>query len=242
MSDSKLNIAIIGASGGIGSALVRILARQDNVGSIHACSRSRLNFALPNVFTQHIDLEDENTIEQAAVEGSTQNPYDLVIVATGILHDGVVQPEKALRDLSAEKFSRVFSINTIGPALVAKHYLPQLNKDRRSLFAAITARVGSISDNHLGGWYAYRASKAALNMIIRNASIEMARRNKAAIIVGLHPGTVESELSEPFRKHVPQEKLFTPEYSATRLLSVINDLKPEDNGKFFAWDGTGILP
>jgi len=242
MSDSKLNIAIIGASGGIGSALVRALAKQDNVDSIHACSRSRLNFALPNVFTQHIDLEDENTIEQAAIAGSTQNPYDLVIVATGILHDGVVQPEKALRDLSAEKFFRVFSINTIGPALVAKHYLPRLNKDRRSLFAAITARVGSISDNHLGGWYAYRASKAALNMIIRNASIEMARRNKAAIIVGLHPGTVKSELSEPFRKHVPQEKLFTPEYSATQLLTVIKQLSAEDSGKFFAWDGTRILP
>ena len=163
-------------------------------------------------------------------------------MANGILHDEGLTPEKSLRDLSAEKFQRIFEVNTVTPALIAKHFLPKLNREQTSIFAALSARVGSISDNQLGGWYAYRASKAALNMIIKNAAIEIGRRNKQAIIVGLHPGTVDSNLSKPFQGNVADGKLFTPEYSAEKLLDVLENLSPEQTGKCFAWDGQEILP
>ena len=147
-----------------------------------------------------------------------------------------------MRDLSAEKFHRIFDANTVTPALIAKYFLPKLNASAPSVFAALSARVGSVSDNHLGGWYAYRASKAALNMVIKNASIEIARRNTHAVVVGLHPGTVDSDLSKPFQSHVPNGQLFTAEYSAERLLEVLKNLKPEQTGKCFAWDGQEVLP
>ena len=126
--------------------------------------------------------------------------------------------------------------------MIAKHFLPKLNRENLSIFAAISARVGSISDNYLGGWYAYRASKSALNMIIKNAAIEIGRRNKNAVIVGLHPGTVDSKLSKPFQGNIPHNKLFTPEYSAKKLLEVISTLKPWQSGKCWAWDGTEVDP
>jgi NAD(P)-dependent dehydrogenase (short-subunit alcohol dehydrogenase family) len=131
-------------------------------------------------------------------------------------------------------------INTIGPALTMKYFASKLKKDRKSVIAALSARVGSISDNHLGGWYGYRASKAALNMIIRTASIEVARRNKQACVVGLHPGTVDTSLSKPFHDHVPEGKLFAPEYAASQLLNVLNNLTARDTGYVFAYDGQKI--
>ena len=123
----------------------------------------------------------------------------MVLVATGILHDEVFMPEKSLKDLSAEKFIHLFLVNSVLPAIIAKHFIPRLNQKKRSVFAALSARVGSISDNKMGGWYSYRASKSALNMIIKNVAIETARKNEQAIIVGLHPGTVDSNLSRPFQ-------------------------------------------
>jgi NAD(P)-dependent dehydrogenase (short-subunit alcohol dehydrogenase family) len=165
-----------------------------------------------------------------------------VIVATGLLHDGELVPEKSLRDLSAEKFLRLFEVNTILPALVGKYFLPKLNRENKSIFAALSARVGSISDNQLGGWYAYRASKAALNMIIKNAAIEIGRQNKQAVIVGLHPGTVDSRLSKPFQSNVADGQLFTPAFSAQKLLEVLETLTQEKSGKCFAWDGQEITP
>ena len=138
--------------------------------------------------------------------------------------------------------AHVFAINTIGPALVAKHALPVLDKDHRSIFAALSARVGSISDNRLGGWHSYRASKAALNQIIRTCSIELARKNRTALCVGLHPGTVDTGLSEPFQSNVPDGKLFTPTRSATSLLSVLNGLDETDTGQCFDWAGERIDP
>ena len=163
------------------------------------------------------------------------------MVTTGVLHLGAdIQPEKSLRDLSADKFHAIFAANTIFPALAAKHFLPLLHRDKRSVFAALSARVGSISDNRLGGWYAYRASKAALNMIIKNAAIEIERRHKQAIVVGLHPGTVDSDLSKPFQSNVQQNKLFTPAFSAASLLDVVDRLTLDDSGKCFAWNGQEI--
>lgn len=243
---TKTNIAIIGASGGIGSAFVRLLSQNEN-NTIYTFARSAVatagnapanNTAKPSL--THIDYNDEESIRIAAEFAVQTGPLDLVIVATGFLHDQTTMPEKSLRDLSAESFQKNFLINTIGPALVAKYFVPKLHKDQRSVFAILSARVGSISDNHLGGWYAYRASKAAVNMVIKTTSIEATRRQKKAIIVGLHPGTVASSLSQPFQKNVVPEKLFTPEYSTKKLMNVIQNLEVEDSGKIFAWDGKSI--
>jgi NAD(P)-dependent dehydrogenase (short-subunit alcohol dehydrogenase family) len=189
-----------------------------------------------------IDYADESSLAKAAEIAARDQMLDMVIVANGILHDGDLMPEKSLKDLSAEKFRALFEVNTILPALVAKHFIPKLNKESSAIFAALSARVGSISDNQLGGWYSYRASKAALNMIIKNAAIEVKRSNRKAIIVGLHPGTVDSNLSKPFQGNVAAAKLFTPLYSAQNLVAVLEGLKPEQSGKCFAWNGEEILP
>ena len=166
-----------------------------------------------------------------------------MIVTSGILHDGAaLGPEKTWRHLDAEALGQVYRINTVGPALIGKHFLPLLAKDRKSLFAALSARVGSIGDNQLGGWHAYRASKAALNMILKNFAIELARKNPDAICIGLHPGTTDTNLSKPFQGHVPSDKLFTPDYAAGRLLTVIDTATTEDSGDVLAWDGETIPP
>lgn len=233
MSFNPQNIAILGASGAIGNAFTTLLCKKYPDASLFAFSQNGEN---------QINYSSEESIAEAAELAAKIRPLDLVIVANGILHDAKIMPEKSLRDLSAEKFHYVFEVNTITPALIAKYFLPKLNKDKRSIFAALSARVGSISDNQLGGWYAYRSSKAALNMIIKNASIEIGRRNKRAIIVGLHPGTVDSALSKPFQRNIIDGKLFTPAYSAEKLLEVLKNLTPEQTGKCFAWDGKEVLP
>lgn len=227
------NITIIGSSGAIGGALVSVVTKNFPNAQVHEFSRSGAN---------GIDYDNEESIAHAAEMAAKEMALDLVIVTNGILHDDNISPEKSLRDLSADNFSRIFTVNTITPALVAKYFIPKLNKEGASRFAALSARVGSISDNVLGGWYAYRASKAALNMIIKNAAIETARRNKQAVIVGLHPGTVDSNLSKPFQRNVPADKLFKPEFSAQKMLDALSQLTPEDSGKCFAWDGQQVQP
>lgn len=217
------NIAVIGDTGGIGAAIAGRLSTDNKV---HGFSRST-----------GLDYGCEDSIAEAA-EGLTE--LDTILITTGFLHDDVTMPEKSIRDLALHKFEKNFLVNTIGPALVMKHFLPKLKRGERSVCAALSARVGSISDNALGGWTAYRASKAALNMVIRNAAIETSRRNQDAIIVGLHPGTVDTNLSEPFQGNVRDDKLFTPDYSVEKLLDVIDGLKPADTGKVFAWDGQEV--
>ena len=225
------NIVILGAAGAIGSAFTNLLSQKYPNASLFAFSRNG---------EHSINYSSEDSIAEAAELAAKEKSLDLVIVANGILHEETLIPEKSLRDLSAEKFHRVFEVNTITPALIAKYFLPKLNKEKLSVFSALSARVGSISDNQLGGWYAYRASKAALNMIIKNAAIEVGRRNKHAIIVGLHPGTVDSDLSKPFQGNVADGQLFTPGYSAEKLLAVLENLNVEQTGKCFAWDGKEI--
>ena len=236
------NIVIIGSSGSIGSTFTKQLSVLYKNAKIHAFSQNGQKYKADNIMHHKIDYKDEASIEQAASLASKDESLDMVIIATGILHENKITPEKSLRDLSAEKFVRLFEVNTILPALIVKHFLPKLNKDNRSVFAALSARVGSISDNKLGGWYAYRASKAALNMIIKNAAIEIGRQNKHAIIVGLHPGTVDSNLSKPFQSNVPDGKLFTPETSVKMLLEVLRNLKTESSGRCFSWDGREVEP
>ena len=231
-------VAIIGASGAIGQAFTTLLSQQTSVEKTYAFSRHPIPPS-EKIVSHAIDLMDEDSIANAASK-LDQTPPDLILVTTGMLHDQNIQPEKSLKDLRADNFQTVFAINTIGPALIAKHFLAACPHDYPVVFAALSARVGSIQDNRLGGWYTYRASKAALNMILKTVSIEIHHRNKQAIVVGLHPGTVNSQLSKPFQANVPADKLFTPEFSATQLLNVINNLKVEDSGKTFAWDGSEI--
>ncbi|WP_422465627.1 MULTISPECIES: SDR family NAD(P)-dependent oxidoreductase [unclassified Endozoicomonas] len=232
-----LHVAVIGASGAIGKAMVHWLEQVPTVTRIYAFSRSEPEFGQVNKTVFHpMDLLDENSIAKGADQIS--EPLDLVLVTTGILHEGEgLKPEKSIKDFQPDHFARIFAVNTTGPAMVAKYFLPKLARNRKNVFAVLSGRVGSISDNQLGGWYAYRASKAALNMIIKSLAIEIARKNKASIIAALHPGTVDSHLSMPFQSGVPEGKLFSADYSAERLLHVIDQLTPGDSGHMFAWDG-----
>jgi NAD(P)-dependent dehydrogenase (short-subunit alcohol dehydrogenase family) len=237
---SDLSVAVFGASGGIGGASCRLLAHDPSVACVYAGARRRAPMQHPKVTPFTVDLLDEASMARSAAKIGAEGPLDLVIVATGFLHNDSVQPEKTWRDFSADAFQHAFALNATGPALIAKHMLPLLAPDRRSVFAAISARVGSIEDNRLGGWAAYRASKAALNQIVRTCAVELARKNKHAVCVALHPGTVDTALSAPFQRGVNPDKLFTPDESAARLLGVIAKLTPAQSGGFFAWDGAPI--
>lgn len=236
-----IRAVVIGATGGIGRAFVQALAGHDNVGQVFALARDPDGDWPSGVSTGSIDILDEASIEAAAARLSAEGALDLVLLATGMLHEGDrIQPEKSLRDFDAGTMTEVFALNAIAPALVAKHFLPVLRKREKTVFAALSARVGSISDNRLGGWASYRASKAALNMLLKTASIEHARRNRSSVVAALHPGTVDTRLSAPFQSNVPDERLFTPEISAGHLLDVVDGLTPDDSGGFFAWDGEAI--
>jgi NAD(P)-dependent dehydrogenase (short-subunit alcohol dehydrogenase family) len=236
-TSTEFHAVIIGARGGIGAALVEQLVARDDVTSILQTSRTTLLPAAPKCTSYLLDLQDEASI--AAVAQACPAPR-LVIVATGLLHGDGIAPEKSWRALSAEAMARSYAINTIGPALVAKHFLPLLPRTDKSVFAVLSARVGSISDNRTGGWHSYRAAKSALNQLVRTFSLELAMKNKAAVCVGLHPGTVATDLSAPFQANVAADTLFTPATSAAHLLRVIDGLTPTDSGNVFAWDGKQI--
>ncbi|MET3826711.1 NAD(P)-dependent dehydrogenase (short-subunit alcohol dehydrogenase family) [Sphingomonas sp. PvP055] len=225
---------IIGASGGIGAALEAALVEEATFDKVYGFARSYGG-------DRHIDLLDEATIAAAAATVSTGPAPTLIVIATGVLHDGDRGPEKSLRELDPEWLAKTFAINAIGPAIVAKHFLPLMPRSGRCVFAALSARVGSISDNKLGGWYGYRASKAALNQLIRTLAIEEKRRNDRAIVVGLHPGTVDTALSKPFQGNVQPGRLFDAERAALQLLDTIEGLKVPDSGKLFDYEG-GEVP
>jgi len=232
MSEWKRAI-VIGASGGIGGALADALEEEGI-----AVAR----FARSMTGDAHIDLEDEASIAAAAARIASGPAPDLVIVATGLLHDGEQGPEKAIDQLSPAWLARNFAINAIGPALVAKHLLPLMPRTGKTIFAALSARVGSISDNRMGGWYGYRASKAALNQFIRTLAIEHKRRNDRSIVVALHPGTVDTALSRPFQGNVRPGGLFAADRAAVQLLDVLDGLRAPDSGKLFDWEGKEVQP
>jgi NAD(P)-dependent dehydrogenase (short-subunit alcohol dehydrogenase family) len=235
------SVVVAGASGGIGAALVKALLADPRVARVAALSRSPLQHDDPSLEKYVVDFSDEASIESAAASCAGDDGIDLVIVATGILHrEPDIGPEKRIADLDGSTMSEVMRINTVMPAVLAKHLLPHLRRTGKSVFAAISARVGSIADNRLGGWVSYRASKAALNMVMKTFSIEHARSHPESIVVTLHPGTTDTALSRPFQRNVPEGKLFTPEFVAERLLTVLDGLSPEDSGGFFAWDGSRI--
>ena len=215
---------IIGASGGIGQAVAAALVQR----GVEVVGLSRSEDGL--------DVTDEASIASAL--GGLSGPFDLTLVATGALSSGAPGPEKTLRALDPAELASQFALNAAGPALVLKHALKLVPKDRRAVFAALSARVGSIGDNALGGWYSYRASKAALNQLIHTASIELARTHPKAIVVTLHPGTVQTLLTSEFLDRHPA---VTPEEAARNLLSVMDGLAPKDTGGFFDWSGQRVV-
>jgi NAD(P)-dependent dehydrogenase (short-subunit alcohol dehydrogenase family) len=240
--DDRPIAVVVGVGGGIGRALAERLAKDEAYDRVVGLSRrppegwadaSRRIWA-------PADILDETSLAAAAAAIATLGTPTRIIIATGRLHGEGLAPEKSMSALDAGALTTLFAVNAVGPALVSKHLLPLTPRDRPSLFAAISARVGSIGDNHLGGWHGYRASKAALNMLIRTLAMEHQRRRPLGICVALHPGTVDTPLSAPFKAGVPAARLFSPKRSAAALMAVMDGLGPADTGGFFAWDGTPI--
>jgi NAD(P)-dependent dehydrogenase (short-subunit alcohol dehydrogenase family) len=230
---------VVGATGGIGAALLAQLSADPAFTKVIALSRHRP----PGQTADHwieADILEEDSLRQAAEALRPQGPLTRVIVATGRLAMPGGAPEKSLRSLALQPMLDLFAINAAGPALVARHLLPLTPREQPSVFAALSARVGSIGDNQLGGWYSYRASKAALNMLIHTIAIEHRRTRPLGICVALHPGTVDTSLSQPFQANVPASRLHTPSQAASGLLKVMQDLTPEQTGNFYAWDGSPI--
>ena len=234
-------VAVIGSSGAIGSAFVDHYINDQSINSIFSFSRSSIGIDNNKVKHFSIDIENENSVQDAAKSVEEIN-FDEIIIASGLLHTNEFGPEKSIKDLKADNILKILNVNTVGPAIIGKHFLPLLNKNNKSVMAFLSARVGSISENKLGGWYAYRASKSALNQIIKTFSIELKRTNPKAIIIGLQPGTVDSELSAPFKRSVSNNKLFSSEYSASQLLGVIKRADESSSGNLISWDGEIISP
>ena len=241
-----------GASRGLGLAFVRALLARDDVDRVVAtCRDPEASAGLARLradhgdalVTQRLDLRDEASIATAAsgVADACGPRLHWLINAAGVLHEVPdYGPEKKLEDADPARLQAVFEVNAFGPLLVAKHFLPLLRHDERAVLANLSARVGSIEDNRLGGWYAYRASKAAQNMFTRTLAIELKRRAPRLICLALHPGTVDTDLSRPFQRGVPPERLFDAERAAAQLLGVIDGCEREDTGRFLAWDGQPI--
>ena len=226
-SFSHGGIAVVaGASGGIGSALMRLIEASGRFDAVEGLARSR---------SPAFDLEDEESIAAAAARIGAMGPMRLFVDATGLLSDARMQPEKALRQIDPAAMERSFRVNAIGPALMIKHFAPLFPREGKSVFATLSAKVGSIGDNRLGGWISYRASKAALNQIVRTASIELARRQPDLVLLALHPGTVDTGLSRPFARTGLSVR--TPDEAAHRLLAVIDAAGREESGAFLSHDG-----
>lgn len=241
MSEEKAWV-VVGASGAIGGALLNQLERHFPQRPLYGLSRTPPSPSKGKVHYLPLEEGEESSLAAAASWIGEREEIGGVIVATGWLHGEGAMPERALKELSFVQLQRSFEVNAIFPALVAKHFLPRMWGKSPALFAALSARVGSISDNRLGGWYGYRASKAALNMFIKTASIEMKRKNPLSVVVGLHPGTVDSPLSHPFQKNLPKGQLFTPTDAAEKLVEVMEHLTPAHSGRCLGWDGKEIAP
>lgn len=247
---NQVNVLIVGASQGIGLGFVKHLLVHNNIVKIYATYRHRESATELLTFSQrypqklvglHLDITKEPEIAQMAEHIATKiDKLHLILNCVGILHEGTLKPEKSLRQINSDNLTHYFQVNSIGSVLLAKYFLPLLRHQEPSIFAAISAKIGSIGDNRLGGWYGYRASKAALNMFLRTVAIEYRRKSNQTIIVALHPGTTDTRLSKPFQKNVPPEKLFSVEKTVNQLLQVINGLKIEDSGQFLSWDGSRL--
>ena len=244
------NALVVGASQGIGLGFVRALLQKDNFQRIFATYRSQSNtsdlLALQEQYGDRLEcLQVDITDESQIIAGVKQiqesvKQIHLAIYCVGVLHEGNLTPEKSLRQIKPENLIYSFQVNSIGAVLLAKHLMTLFKKSERSIFASISAKVGSIGDNRLGGWYGYRASKAALNMFLKTTAIEYSRRCPKTIVVALHPGTTDTRLSQPFQKNVPPGKLFPVKHTVDLLSKVIANLEMKDSGEFFAWDGSKL--
>ncbi len=241
---------VIGGNRGIGLGFVQHLLNHEQFDQIFATYRTESSSTeLLHLAQQHpkrlhcitMDLTDEAQIAHGLSQLQAVTPQlHLVINCVGFLHGGAITPEKALRQLNPEHLIRYFQVNSISAALLAKHLQPLLNHKQPNIFATISAKIGSIEDNHLGGWYGYRASKAALNMFLKTAAIEYSRRSPHTAIVMLHPGTTATRLSKPFQRNVPERKLFPVEKTVGLLMDVLSHITLDDNGSFFSWDGSPL--
>lgn len=248
--NSEAHVLICGASRGIGLALCAALLARDEVAQVWAVSRSATTSSeLAKLAAQYgdrlkrvdCDARDEKSLE--ALVNETLAGCDhlhLVISALGILHQDGARAEKGLAQLTLAGLQASFATNTFAPILLLKHLLPLLRR-QPATFAALSARVGSIGDNRLGGWYSYRASKAALNQLLHTASIELKRLNPASTVLAIHPGTTDTELSRPFQANVPEGQLFEPAFSADRILEVVGAHGPADSGTFWDWNDKPIV-
>jgi NAD(P)-dependent dehydrogenase (short-subunit alcohol dehydrogenase family) len=246
MVDHKpTTVLIVGASQGIGLEFVRQFLESDRVNRVYATYRNPqselLAVADSRLRCLPMDITEESQIATVVKEIQTETvALHYVINCVGVLHEGAMQPEKSLRQLNAEQLLHYFQVNSIGAVLLAKHIQPLLKHSDRAILATISAKIGSIGDNSLGGWYGYRASKAALNMFMRTTAIEYKRTCPRAIVVTLHPGTTNTQLSRPFQRNVPPEKLFPVDRTVRQLLMVLEQLQENDTGEFFSWDGSRL--
>ncbi|MEE4814768.1 SDR family NAD(P)-dependent oxidoreductase [Pseudomonas alliivorans] len=248
--NSDANVLICGASRGIGLALCAALLARDDVAQVWAVAReastSKGLAELAEQYGQRLRRVDCDARNEQALEALASQTLEgcehlhLVISALGILHQDGAKPEKGLAQLTLASMQASFATNTFAPILLLKHLLPLLRK-QPSTFAALSARVGSIGDNRLGGWYSYRASKAALNQLLHTASIELKRLNHASTVLAIHPGTTDTELSQPFQANVPEGQLFEPAFSAERIIEVVGAHGPADSGSFWDWDDKPIV-
>ncbi|MEQ1637479.1 MAG: SDR family NAD(P)-dependent oxidoreductase [Methylococcales bacterium] len=237
-------VLVAGASGGIGQAFcLQLVAQFPTIGLIRL-ARNTVKLLPLSVPTQDIafDITDAARITNALQALPDKANIDWVFIATGWLHDDSMQPEKTWRSVEADHLLRSYTVNAIGPALLVKHLLAKLNPGHPTTIGILSARVGSISDNQIGGWHSYRASKAALNMLIKNFAIELKRMKRPTIVVGLQPGTTETALSEPFKRNVPPDHLQTPEFTASHLLQVMQCLRADDSGQLFDFSGFWFAP
>jgi NAD(P)-dependent dehydrogenase (short-subunit alcohol dehydrogenase family) len=234
-----MRILIIGGNGGIGSAMLQEVVRRFPAAHVDVTyRRTRPDWCHPQVVWHQVDVSDEQEVK--AFSGSTADP-DWLINCVGLLHTPAKGPEKSLDALDSRFFLHNISVNTVPTLLLAKYFTPKLKRRQAPKFATISAKVGSISDNHLGGWYSYRASKAALNMLLKTMAIEWQRRLKQGVVLALHPGTTDTALSAPFHASVPPGKLFAPADVARNLVGLIARATPQDSGAFWAYDGE-LLP
>jgi len=239
--DGPIRAIIIGARGGVGQAFVDAIAKSSKHNQVWATSTTdTANSGLGHYISQ-LDITNEASLARFTTQLKTENYVpNLVINCSGVLHTNEYGPERSWRHLDIDVMRKVFDVNTFGVGLLGKHLLPLFKREGRGVFASLSARVGSIGDNRLGGWYSYRASKAAQNMIIKGLSIEAGMKWRDLICVALHPGTVDTDLSKPFSRSVPAHKLFDRHTACQHLCQVIEQLTPADTGRFLAWDGQPI--
>jgi NAD(P)-dependent dehydrogenase (short-subunit alcohol dehydrogenase family) len=230
-----MNVLVVGGNGGIGFAVVKEVVRRFPTAEVYATFRQdKPTYAHMRVTWHQLDAVDELQVKRLS-ESVCQ--VDWVINCVGMLHTQEKGPEKNLGSLNADFFLQTMSVNTLPTVLLAKHFSPMLKRSQSPKFAVISAKVGSITDNRLGGWYSYRTSKAALNMFLKTMSIEWQRTVKKGVVLALHPGTTDTPLSEPFQANVPADQLFSPERVASDLVGLIANATPKDSGAFWAYNG-----